>query len=106
MGVIVPLEELRARPLPHAIPLFNLGQLAAGEHSQLPPATRVAVTVRGDEPYADLAVLKGVDPIMVLVEIDADDERVSRVHASRRWAPLPSFFCLRRRFFDGFLFKS
>lgn len=85
MGVIAPLQELQAKPHANAVALLTLQESSRGAAAQLPPSTRVAVTLRGDEPYEQLdAAIKGQDLIMLLVEISAADERVSRVHASRR----------------------
>eukprot|EP00897_Mesotaenium_endlicherianum_P010912 jgi/Mesen1/984/ME000012S00531 len=85
MGVLAPLQQLLANPLPDAIALLSLDEAVSAAHKQLPAGTRVAVALRGDEEYEKLAVLKGLDAIMVLIEIAADDEKVSRVHASRRF---------------------
>eukprot|EP00271_Cylindrocystis_brebissonii_P010368 TRINITY_DN26543_c0_g1_i1.p1 TRINITY_DN26543_c0_g1~~TRINITY_DN26543_c0_g1_i1.p1 ORF type:complete len:762 (+),score=157.02 TRINITY_DN26543_c0_g1_i1:234-2519(+) len=87
MGVLAPLAELEARPLPNAIALLTLEEVASLEQKQrsLPQGVRrVAVTLRGDEPEEQLALLEGASPVMLLIEIPANDERVSRVHASRR----------------------
>jgi hypothetical protein len=46
--------------------------------------TRYAVTVRGDEPYEQLEALKNVDATMVLAYLPEDEEKSSRVQASRR----------------------
>lgn len=46
--------------------------------------TRLAVTLRGDEPEEQLAILKDLDLIMLLHYLPEGDERSSRVHASRR----------------------
>lgn len=46
--------------------------------------TRLAVTLRGDEPEEQLAKLKDLDLIMLLLYIPEGDEKSSRVHASRR----------------------
>lgn len=46
--------------------------------------TRLVVSVRGDEPYDELEILKGVDVTMLLHDLPYTEERVSRVHASRR----------------------
>jgi len=43
------------------------------------------VTVRGDEPYKELDILKDVDDItMVLHNLPCNEEKISRVHAARR----------------------
>ena len=61
----------------HAFPsLFSCGVNAG---------TRLAVTIRGDEPYEELDILKNVDDItMVLHNLPYNEEKISRVHAARR----------------------
>ena len=49
------------------------------------PGTRLAVTVRGDEPYEELEILKGIDATMLLHNLPFTDEKISRVHAARRY---------------------
>lgn len=46
--------------------------------------TRLAVSVRGDEPYEELEILKSVEVIMVLHDLPYTEDKVSRVHAARR----------------------
>lgn len=47
--------------------------------------TRLAVTLRGDESYEQLDILKDVDDItMLLHNVPYGEEKVGRVHASRR----------------------
>jgi (E)-4-hydroxy-3-methylbut-2-enyl-diphosphate synthase len=47
--------------------------------------TRLAVTLRGDESYEQLAILKGVDDItMLLHNVPYSEEKTGRVHAGRR----------------------
>jgi (E)-4-hydroxy-3-methylbut-2-enyl-diphosphate synthase len=47
--------------------------------------TRLAVTLRGDESYEQLDILKGVDDItMLLHNVPYAEERTGRVHAARR----------------------
>jgi hypothetical protein len=48
------------------------------------PGTRLAVTLRGDEPEEKLEMLKDLDLIMLLQYLPEGDEKSSRVHASRR----------------------
>jgi len=48
------------------------------------PGTRLAVTLRGDEPEEKLEMLKDLDLIMLLQHLPEGDEKSSRVHASRR----------------------
>lgn len=47
--------------------------------------TRLAVTLRGDESYEQLDLLKGVDDItMLLHSVPYGEEKTGRVHAARR----------------------
>ena len=47
--------------------------------------TRLAVTLRGDESYEQLDILKGVDDItMLLHSVPYGEEKTGRVHAARR----------------------
>ncbi|KAL1361595.1 hypothetical protein HN51_009944 [Arachis hypogaea] len=84
MGVITPLSEQLVKPLPNAMVLVNLKQLSIGAHKLLPPGTRFVVSVRGDEPFEELEILKGVDPVMLLHDLPHVEDKVSRVHAARR----------------------
>ncbi|XP_015935739.1 4-hydroxy-3-methylbut-2-en-1-yl diphosphate synthase (ferredoxin), chloroplastic [Arachis duranensis] len=84
MGVITPLSEQLTKPLPNAIVLVNLKELSTGAYKLLPQGTRLAVSVRGDEPYEELEILKGVDATMILHELPYTEEKISRVHAARR----------------------
>lgn len=84
MGVLTPLAEQLAKPLPHAMALATLDEISSGVHKELPAGTRLAVTLRGDEPEEQLELLKNLDLIMVLQYLPEGDEKSSRVHASRR----------------------
>ncbi|KAH9288308.1 hypothetical protein KI387_032425 [Taxus chinensis] len=84
MGVLTPLSEQLTKSLAHAIVLVNVKEISTGAHKLLPEGTRLAVTLRGDEAYEDLDLIKSVDPIMLLVNLPHEEERVNRVHASRR----------------------
>lgn len=84
MGVITPLSEQLTKPLPNAIVLVSLKELPTGAYKLLPEETRLAVTVRGDEPYEELEILKDVDATMILHELPFTDGKISRVHAARR----------------------
>lgn len=46
--------------------------------------TRLVVSVRGDESYEELEILKGVDATMLLHNLPYTEDKVSRVHAARR----------------------
>ncbi|PIA37398.1 hypothetical protein AQUCO_03000174v1 [Aquilegia coerulea] len=84
MGVLTPLSEQLTKPLPNAIVVVNLKELSSGAYKLLPEGTRLAVSVRGDEPYEELDILKDVDAVMLLHHLPSTEEKVSRVHAARR----------------------
>lgn len=46
--------------------------------------TRLVVSLRGDEPYEDLEILKEIEATMVLHELPYTEDKISRVHAARR----------------------
>lgn len=46
--------------------------------------TRLVVSVRGDEPFEELEILKGVDATKILHDLPYVEDNVSRVHAARR----------------------
>lgn len=46
--------------------------------------TRLVVSLRGDEPYEELEILKSVDATMILHDLPFDEAKISRVHAARR----------------------
>lgn len=113
MGVIAPLSEQLTKPLPNAMVLVNLKELSGGAYKLLPEGwaknflqkltvkkrktsfsvfpslwmisgTRLVVSVRGDEPYEELEILKNIDATMILHDVPFDEDKVSRVHAARR----------------------
>ncbi|WVY99351.1 hypothetical protein V8G54_025421 [Vigna mungo] len=110
MGVITPLSEQLTKPLPNALVLVNLKELSTGAYKLLPQAkggsdnifsqstsnshdlisirnlsgTRLVVSVRGDESFEELDILKGVDATMLLHDLPYTEDKVSRVHAARR----------------------
>ncbi|XP_021746077.1 4-hydroxy-3-methylbut-2-en-1-yl diphosphate synthase (ferredoxin), chloroplastic-like [Chenopodium quinoa] len=84
MGIITPLSEQLTKPLPNAIVLVNLKELSTGAHKLLPEGTRLVVSLRGDEPYEELEILKDIDATMILHELPFSEEKVSRIHAARR----------------------
>lgn len=85
MGVLTLLPEQLTKPLPNAIVLVNLNELSTGASKLLPMGTRLAVTVRGDESYEDLDILKDSQDItMLLNSIPWTDDKISRTHAARR----------------------
>ncbi|CAN8244353.1 unnamed protein product [Cochlearia groenlandica] len=109
MGVIAPLSEQLTKPLPNAMVLVNLKELSGGAYKLLPEGfpiltmkkpqsiifleyflalvvtgTRLVISVRGDESYEELEILKNIDATMILHEVPFTEEKVSRVHAARR----------------------
>ncbi|XP_058094443.1 4-hydroxy-3-methylbut-2-en-1-yl diphosphate synthase (ferredoxin), chloroplastic [Magnolia sinica] len=84
MGVLTPLSEQLTKPLPNAMVVVNLKELATGAHKLLPEGTRLVVSVRGDESHEELDILKDVDATMVLHNLPIGEEKNSRVHAARR----------------------
>lgn len=85
MGVLAPLSEQLTKPLPNAIALVSLKELSSGAHKLLPDGTRLAVSVRGDEPFEELNALKGTSNItMLLHDIPSSEEKTGRVQAARR----------------------
>ncbi|KAL6532648.1 hypothetical protein OROHE_014070 [Orobanche hederae] len=86
MGVITPLSEQLAKPLPNALVMVTLNELSTGAHKLLPQGTtRLVVSVHGDEPYEDLKILKSSDAVMILHDLPPQTEgKISRVHAARR----------------------
>ncbi|PQQ01748.1 4-hydroxy-3-methylbut-2-en-1-yl diphosphate synthase (ferredoxin) chloroplastic [Prunus yedoensis var. nudiflora] len=84
MGVITPLSEQLTKPLPNAMVLVNTKELSTGAYKLLPEGTRLVVSVRGDEPYEVLDILKGIDATMLLHDLPFSEDKVSRVHAARR----------------------
>ncbi|XP_042477001.1 4-hydroxy-3-methylbut-2-en-1-yl diphosphate synthase (ferredoxin), chloroplastic-like [Macadamia integrifolia] len=84
MGVLTPLSEQLTKPLPNAVALVNLKELATGAYKLLPEGTRIAVSVHGDEPYGELDILKDIDATMLLHNVSYEEDKISRVHAARR----------------------
>ncbi|KAA8550404.1 hypothetical protein F0562_002088 [Nyssa sinensis] len=84
MGVLTPLSEQLTKPLPNALALVNLKELSTGAYKLLPEGTRLAVSVRGDEPYEELEMLKSIDATMLFHDLPYAEDKISRVHAARR----------------------
>nr|AOV62778.1 4-hydroxy-3-methylbut-2-enyl diphosphate synthase [Morus alba] len=84
MGVITPLSEQLTKPLPNALVLVNLKELSTGAYKLLPEGTRLVVSLRGDESYEELEILKGIDATMILHDLPLSEDKTSRVHAARR----------------------
>ncbi|XP_038992737.1 4-hydroxy-3-methylbut-2-en-1-yl diphosphate synthase (ferredoxin), chloroplastic-like, partial [Hibiscus syriacus] len=87
MGVITPLSEQLTKPLPNAIALVNLKELSTGAYKLLPEGTCLALSVRGDEPYEELEILKDIDPSVLLHNVpynEVKNHKFGRLHAARR----------------------
>lgn len=84
--VIAPADVLEADPLDNAVALYKLkdvvAQMAKGTITMPPGAGRVAITATGMETEEEIAALKTLDPVMVLLKTEAG---MSRVHVSRRF---------------------
>ena len=71
-----PEAELKKNPVPNAIAIVSLAQAIAKE--ALPEcADRFAVTLNGSESNDDLAKLKDIDAIMLLIQTEKKDGRES-----------------------------
>jgi len=79
VGVLAPIAELTANPLPDAVAVVPLAEMAGAKMPE--GAVRMAVTVRGDESDELLKAVASSDAVMILLEVPAD---ISRIHASRR----------------------
>lgn len=83
--VIVPATQLAADPLPGAVAMHTLrdavAALGAGGVKLPEGCTRLAIEVDGTESESDLAALKTLSPVVVLLNTGAT---TSRIHASRR----------------------
>ena len=80
--VIAPIAEIQAKPLPGAIALYTLAEVAAaGGHVVLPEGVeRYAVSVDASESDATLAMIADLDPVLIFLQPPAD----GRVQASRK----------------------
>lgn len=84
VGVIAPIGQLNANPLPNSIALVSLEQIAKTGLPTLPSGSiRYAVKITGIEPESSYDILKSLDAKVVMAIIEVPN-RVSRVHASRR----------------------
>ncbi|CAG9462715.1 unnamed protein product [Pedinophyceae sp. YPF-701] len=80
VGVLAPLAELQAKPLPNSCAVVSLAEALAG--MELPEGSeRFAVALDGTEEPDDVAKLKDSAALMILL---SSPEGVSRLHASRR----------------------
>lgn len=81
MGVVVPVEELEAKPLDNAVALMDLTE-AIQRNGQIPScAIRLALTVDGTETEDEIKAIASLDPVMVLF---APSPELSSLHAGRR----------------------
>ncbi|KAH9660833.1 4-hydroxy-3-methylbut-2-en-1-yl diphosphate synthase (ferredoxin) [Citrus sinensis] len=87
MGVITPLSEQLTKPLPHAMVLVNLQELSTGAYKLLPEGTRLVVSLRGDESYEELEILKDIDATMILHDLPFNEDKIGRVQAARSQFP-------------------
>jgi len=85
VGVLAPIEELAAKPLPNAVAVVSLTDVVAkGGLPALPAgAVRYALRMTGLEPEAAYDVLNGLDAKVALAILEVP-QGTSRVHASRR----------------------
>ena len=81
VGVIVPAEELEKDPLPNAVALMSVGDAVAKNGALPDGAVRLAVSVDGTESEEDIAKIKELNPMAVLL---CPSTEVSHLHASRR----------------------
>lgn len=80
LGLLVPVAELEANPIPNAIAVYTLKQATAGIN--LPKgALRYAIMFEGDESDQDLEKLVKLEPVMGIISVKPT---LSRVHAARR----------------------
>ncbi|CAH9072358.1 unnamed protein product [Cuscuta epithymum] len=84
MGVITPLSEQLTKPLPNAMVLVTFKELSSCAHKLLTEGARLVVSVRGDEPYEELELLKKSDATLILHNLPCSEKKISRVHAARR----------------------
>jgi len=81
MGIVVPAEELEAKPLENAVALMSLKDAVAKDGKLPEGAIRLAVSVDGTESEEELQKIKDLDPTMILL---LTDQSISNLHASRR----------------------
>lgn len=84
VGVFASITALQEKPLPNAVAIVTLEQVAKSGLPILPEgAVRYAIKLSGLEPAASYEVLKTLDPRVIVALLDVPNH-VSRVHASRR----------------------
>lgn len=83
VGVIAPIEQLTASPMPNTFALVNLDAIQGGLPVLPAGSLRYMVRVTGIEPETHYKVFEGMDKRVagVVIEVPKD---TSRVHASRR----------------------
>ncbi|KAH9660835.1 4-hydroxy-3-methylbut-2-en-1-yl diphosphate synthase (ferredoxin) [Citrus sinensis] len=77
-------HDALTKPLPHAMVLVNLQELSTGAYKLLPEGTRLVVSLRGDESYEELEILKDIDATMILHDLPFNEDKIGRVQAARR----------------------
>ncbi|CAN1346454.1 4-hydroxy-3-methylbut-2-en-1-yl diphosphate synthase (ferredoxin), chloroplastic [Linum perenne] len=76
------VDSILLRKLP---PVDDIdAELSTGAYKLLPEGTRLVISVRGDEPYDELEILKDVDATMILHDLPYGEDKVGRVQAARR----------------------
>jgi (E)-4-hydroxy-3-methylbut-2-enyl-diphosphate synthase len=85
VGVLAPIDQLQANPLPNSVAVVTLDAIAKnGGLPKLPEgAIRYAVKLSGIEPESAYEFLKTHDKKLVMAILEVPDD-TSRVHASRR----------------------
>jgi len=81
MGVVVPVEELEANPLPNAVALMDLEDAVARDGKLPEGAIRMAISVNGDEDDDMIAKIRTLNPVFILLN---PLEKLSHLHSSRR----------------------
>ena len=84
VGVLAPIEQLVANPLPNSVAVVSLKAWASSSRPPLPTGSiRYAVKVEGTEDASLFDSLLNADPRLVMLILEVPG-RLSRVHASRR----------------------
>lgn len=84
VGVVAPIEQLNANPLPNSIAVVSLAEVAANGLPPLPQGSiRYALKATGIEPEAIYDLLKTLNEKVAMLILEVPNH-VSRVHASRR----------------------
>lgn len=62
------------------LPKFNAYRILLDSWS----GTRLVVSLRGDESYKELEILKDIDATMILHDLPFNEDKIGRVQAARR----------------------